>query len=34
LEEIQDQLLGTLSVRERAELARLLTRVLDHHAPG
>ena len=31
---IQDELLAPLSVDERDELALLLTRVLDHHAPG
>lgn len=30
---IQDELLAPLSADERDELARLLTRVLDHHAP-
>ncbi len=31
---IQDELFAPLSAGERDELARLLTRVLDHHAPG
>jgi DNA-binding MarR family transcriptional regulator len=31
---IQDELLAPLSSDERDELARLLTRVSDHHAPG
>lgn len=31
---IQDELLAPLSADERDDLARLLTRVLDHHAPG
>ncbi len=31
---IQDELLASLSVDERDELARLLTRILDVHAPG
>ena len=31
---IQDELLAPLSTHEREELARLLTRVLDHHAAG
>jgi DNA-binding MarR family transcriptional regulator len=34
LAEVQDELLAPLSADERDELARLLTRVLDHHAPG
>ena len=31
---IQDELLAPLSTDERGELARLLTRILDHHARG
>lgn len=31
---IQDELLASLSADERDDLARLLTRILDHHAPG
>ncbi|WP_084011231.1 MarR family winged helix-turn-helix transcriptional regulator [Pseudofrankia sp. DC12] len=33
-EAMQDRLLAPLSPAERAELVRLLTRVLDHHAAG
>ncbi len=31
---IQDELFAPLSAEERAQLARLLARVLDHHAAG
>lgn len=34
LAEIQDDLLAPLSADERKELARLLAKVLDHHARG
>ena len=34
LAEIQDELFAPLSADERAQLARLLARVLDHHAAG
>ncbi len=32
--EVQDHLLASLSADERKELARLLARILDHHARG
>jgi DNA-binding MarR family transcriptional regulator len=34
LAEIQDELLAPLSAGERDQLMRLLSRILDHHAPG
>ena len=34
LAEVQDELFAPLSADERAQLSRLLARVLDHHAAG